>query len=73
MIKVLVASVILLLAFGWAWLFLSSTGLLIRSELLPVSPATLRCTYFVGTGFDTRDFWRDIVGICPRLYRYGGG
>jgi hypothetical protein len=68
--------VALAIVVAWLALFLSSRGVLVSSERVPSAQQggqdTLRCTYFIATGFQAYEYWyspNDIMGrsVCPRL------
>lgn len=57
---------------AWLALYLSSNGLLIRSERIPwksIGDPNWRCWYFVGTGIHAVQLY-DYNALCPRLYSF---
>jgi hypothetical protein len=69
-------SFVLAAIIGWGALFLSSSAILVGSEIVPSQQAggqsSLTCSYFTGTGLIERMFWYSKDGVmgkaaCPRL------
>jgi len=81
-----IVAVVGILAVAWLVLYLSSYGVLVSSssqvhvadiagtkmeETGALVPNTLRCTYFIATGFHDVDYNLASRQLCPRLWSFG--